>query len=235
MYHRWHCVWTKLFWGRGFGITPYFILPCPSHCSRSWYSVDANGINKNKNKKRDIYSFLLLLLLLFAYNCCYHNAKFLTTWGLFRDTTLEPKSSLDVLECKKIWSQLPKLWQRRWKFWSWKQRRSCWKCQSCVQSNNTEDGSKPNALWKKRKLNVARKTMNTRIGGDGFGRRCICQMTRLWDWGPLHTRAKGHDHGIVRAFDYHPKAVPWVLGYPFCARTGSQTQCEVKMDLVIFY
>ena len=35
--------------------------------------------------------------------------------------------------------------------------------------------------------------------------------------------ALGHDHGMVRAFDYHPKVVPWVLGYPLCVGTGPQT------------
>ena len=41
--------------------------------------------------------------------------------------------------------------------------------------------------------------------------------------GPLHTQAKSHDHEMVRALDYHPKAVAWVLGKPFCVVMGPQT------------
>ena len=41
--------------------------------------------------------------------------------------------------------------------------------------------------------------------------------------GSLHTQAKSRDHEMVKAFDYHPKAIPWVLGYPFCVGTGPQT------------
>ena len=41
--------------------------------------------------------------------------------------------------------------------------------------------------------------------------------------GPLHTRAKGHDHEMVRALNYHAKAIPCVLGKPFCVVTGPQT------------
>ena len=52
------------------------------------------------------------------------------------------------------------------------------------------------------------------------------QYRSMWakgSLGPLHTRAKSRNHEMVRAFDYHPKAVPWVLGYPFCVGTGPQT------------
>lgn len=37
-------------------------------------------------------------IFIFVQNCCYQKANVLTTWGLFKDTTLEPKSSLDALE-----------------------------------------------------------------------------------------------------------------------------------------
>ena len=39
----------------------------------------------------------------------------------------------------------------------------------------------------------------------------------------LHIRGKGHDHEMVRALDYHPKAVSWVLGKPYCKVTDPQT------------
>jgi hypothetical protein len=42
-------------------------------------------------------------------------------------------------------------------------------------------------------------------------------------WGPLHTRAKGCDHDIVRALDSHPKDIPWELGKPF----------SVKNDMIL--
>ena len=50
--------------------------------------------------------------------------------------------------------------------------------------------------------------------------------------GPLHTRAKGHDHEMVRALDYQPKAIPCVLGKPFCVVMGPQTWCKVRMEHV---
>ena len=38
---------------------------------------------------------------------------------------------------------------------------------------------------------------------------------RAEHFGPLHTQAKSRDHEMVRAFDYHPKAVLWVLAIHF--------------------
>ena len=38
---------------------------------------------------------------------------------------------------------------------------------------------------------------------------------------------------MVRALDFRPKVVPWVLGKPFYVVTGSQVYCEVRMDHVV--
>ena len=37
---------------------------------------------------------------------------------------------------------------------------------------------------------------------------------------------------MVRAFESHSKAVPWVLGKPFYVVTGPQALCEVRMEHV---
>ena len=43
-------------------------------------------------------------------------------------------------------------------------------------------------------------------------------MTTLHGFGgvlrPFHTRANSRDLEMVRTLDFHPKAVPWVLGKP---------------------
>ena len=38
-----------------------------------------------------------------------------------------------------------------------------------------------------------------------------------------YTSQGHHNHEIVRALDYHPKAIPWALGKPFCVVMGPQT------------
>jgi hypothetical protein len=38
--------------------------------------------------------------------------------------------------------------------------------------------------------------------------------------------AQGHDHGIRRALEGHPEAVPWKLEIEFCVVTG--LNCSVK-------
>jgi hypothetical protein len=121
-----------LFWGGGFDITSYFKLPCPSHCSRSCYSVDANGNKKTKTKNKKHIVVVVVVVTM-------------------------PRSSQheDCLETQ-LWSQNPhwmywnaknmipitKLWQWRWQFNHGSKERTCWKCQSCVRRNNTADGSK---------------------------------------------------------------------------------------------
>ena len=37
---------------------------------------------------------------------------------------------------------------------------------------------------------------------------------------------------MVRALDYYPKPIPWVVGKLFCVVTGPQTLCEVRIDHV---
>ena len=64
--------------------------------------------------------------------------------------------------------------------------------------------------------------------------------------GPLHTQAKGQDHEMVRALDYHPKVVPWVPGEitpPYILHTrafgtyllGGHLPCKIFYKVMVFY
>ena len=47
--------------------------------------------------------------------------------------------------------------------------------------------------------------------------------------------AKGRDHEIVRAFETHPKAVPWTNEIEFCVVTGLQDICDLALNLFQYH